>query len=139
MVEWNGDKKNSTLMINNKRIGWLTSFNDCDESFGWDFNWDYDAMLFEIEGEYFEVSETEMLWDKFEEVKIQALTYVLDTLVQQCKEQRSMCRSLIKEISSSKLNLELSKVDVSLYDEDGNCKYIEEIMKELRIKVKELE
>ena len=86
MIEWIGDIEYSTLKINNHTIGRLTIYNDNNEDFGWGFVWDYGVMQYDFDSEFFSVSDTEMLWSEFENVKKKVIYYVKDVIGKQYLE-----------------------------------------------------
>lgn len=94
MIEWIGDLEHSTLKINNHIIGGLTRYNDCDEDFGWYFVWDYGVMKYDFDSEFFSVSDTEMLWSEFDNVKKKVLCYVKDIMGKQYLEHKHIYESI---------------------------------------------
>lgn len=94
MIEWIGDLEHSVLKINNYIMGRLTSYNDRDEDFGWCFVWDYGVMQYDFDAEFFSVSETEMLWSEFENVKKKVICYVKDVMGRQYLEYKHIYESI---------------------------------------------
>lgn len=97
MVEWVGNEWLLELKINDKIIGILEEYNDCDENFGWSFSWKCGIMEYVLDTEYFSVSETEMLWSEFENVKKRVLAMVKDVLGGQYLESKHLYESICKE------------------------------------------
>lgn len=94
MIEWIGDMEYAILKINNHTIGNLTVYNDCDESYGWVFNWDFDIMKYDFEAQYFPVSETEMLWSECENIKRRVIYYAKDVIGRQHLKYKHIYESL---------------------------------------------
>ena len=80
MIEWIGEGLEFLeLKINNKTIGVLEYYNDCDEDYGWRFVWLYGIMKYEFDAEYFSVG-NKMIWHRIENVKSKVLIRVKDVL-----------------------------------------------------------
>ena len=80
MIEWIGGMYQSELKINNKVIGVLEDYDDYGEDFGWKFSWKYGIMEYDFDVEYFSVSDKEMLWSEFENIRKKVLARVKDVL-----------------------------------------------------------
>lgn len=94
MIEWIGDLEYSVLKINNYTIGRLVDYNYCDEDFGWCFVWDYGVMQYDFDPEFFSVSDTEMLWSEFDNVKNKVVFYVKDVIGKQYLEHKHIYESI---------------------------------------------
>ena len=68
------------IKINNKVIGVLEDYDDYGEDFGWKFSWKYGIMEYDFDVEYFSVSDKEMLWSEFENIRKKVLARVKDVL-----------------------------------------------------------